>query len=187
MMQSCGHVVDWEPSSPTRVRIAGARASKRVSVSISVKPGTPDGHTIRMSGYGHQGIKGACRVTFSSGSSHPFFERDGADIICEVPISFPQAALGTRIDVPTLRGRAAVKVPAGTQSGKKLRLKGKGLPGPRPGQTGDQLVRLQVETPSHLSDEQRSLLEQFEKLSGGHIQSEPKRQSFLQSLKDFFD
>ena len=86
----------------------------------------------------------------------------------------------------TVLAAKVLKDPAAYE-GKKLRLKGKGLPGPRPGQTGDQLVRLQVETPSQLSEEQRALLEQFEELSGGHIQSEPKRQSFLQSLKDFFD
>ncbi len=164
-------------------------SKQEVAVDITIKPGTPDGHTVRMTGYGHQGRQGGKAGDLLVGvtvEAHPFFDRDGDDIICEVPISFPQAALGTKIDVPTLSGRVKVKVPAGTQSGKKLRLRGKGLPRRQGGKTGDQLVKLQVETPTTLSDEQRELLERLQELSGTNVESEPKRQSFLESLKEFF-
>jgi len=102
-----------------------------------------------------------------------------------VPISFVQAALGTEIDAPTLEGRVSLRVPEGTQNGKVMRLRGKGLPDLRGGERGDQYVRIFVEVPTQLSDDQRALLERFAELSGEEVS--PVTKGFLDKLRDLFD
>ncbi len=166
---------------------------EEVSITLPIPPGIATGHKLRLDGEGHAGRRGGMGgdlyVVVQVGE-HPFFERSGDDLVCEVPIGFPQAALGGTIEVPTLGGKARVKVPAGTQSGKTLRLRGKGLPGVRGRGTGDQLVKLQVETPSRLTDRQKELLEEFERISfeeAGKEPPEPRRKSFLDKLKELFD
>jgi molecular chaperone DnaJ len=115
---------------------------------------------------------------------HPIFQREGRDVICEVPISFPQAALGHELEVPTLEGKVKLKIPAGTQSGKVLRLSGKGIPSLQGYGRGDQLVVVRVETPSRLTARQRELLEEFARESGEEVH--PMGKGFFDKVKEMF-
>jgi molecular chaperone DnaJ len=112
------------------------------------------------------------------------FERQGEDLFCEIPIKFTLASLGGTIEVPTLSGKASLKIPPATQSGTTFRLRDKGLPSLRGGHRGDQLVRVQVEVPTSLSSEQRKILEEFARVSGDA--SEPTSKSFFEKAKKFF-
>ena len=165
---------------------------QQVTMQIPVPPGIATGHKLRLDGEGHAGRRGGAPgdlYVLIEVEPHAFFERRDDDLVCEVPISFPQAALGATVEVPTLEGKAKVKVPPGTQSGKTLRLRGRGLPAVRGRATGDQLVRLQIETPTHLDAEQRELLERLEAtLHGEDGEGTPsRRRSFLDKLKELFD
>ncbi len=111
---------------------------------------------------------------------HPIFRREETEVVCEMPISFTQAALGAHIDVPTLDGPVSMKIPAGTQSGKVFRLRGKGIPSLGGSGRGDQHVRVLVETPTHLTKEQKDLLERFAALSGEKTQ--PATRTFWQKV-----
>ena len=115
---------------------------------------------------------------------HAIFVREDAEVLCEVPISFSQAALGAHIEVPTLEGKVKMRVPSGTQSGKVFRLKGKGIHHLHGGGRGDQHVRVVVETPTDLSSEQRELLERFAELGGGRTQ--PQVKGFLEKVRELF-
>ena len=114
-----------------------------------------------------------------------FFERDGADLHCEVPVTMVQAALGAEIDVPTLEGKVKLKVPEGTQSGKVLRLRGKGLPTLRSSTRGDQLLHIFVETPTRLTGKQRELLETFAEETDSKVS--PQNKSFLDKIRELLD
>jgi molecular chaperone DnaJ len=116
---------------------------------------------------------------------HPLFVREGSDLICEVPIPFVQAALGAEIEVPTLEGKVVLRVAEGTQTGKLLRLRGKGLPTVSGGPRGDQLVRLFVEVPTRLTAPQRELLERFAEETSTEVS--PVTKGFLDKLRDLFD
>jgi molecular chaperone DnaJ len=143
---------------------------------------------LRVPGEGEAGISGGPPgdlFVVISIRQHPLFVRDGADLHCEVPIPFAQAALGAEIDVPTLEGKVKLRIPEGTQSGKVLRLRGKGLYTLRSSGRGDQLVRIFVEVPTRLTDRQRDLLEQFAQESGTEVS--PVTRGFLEKLKDLFD
>ena len=113
---------------------------------------------------------------------HPIFSREGTEVLCEMPISMAQAALGGQIDVPTLDGKDALKIPAGTQTGKTFRMRGKGIPSRQGFGRGDQHVTVFVETPTHLTKEQRELLERFAQLSGE--ETHPRTRSFWQKVGD---
>ena len=115
---------------------------------------------------------------------HPFFKRDGVDVICEVPISFTQAALGVEVEVPTLEGKLAVNIPAGTQPGHLLRLRGKGIPDLRGYGRGDQIVEVAVEIPTKLSARQRELLEEFAREEGEEVA--PAAKGFFEKMKEMF-
>ncbi len=115
---------------------------------------------------------------------HPIFLRDNLDILCDIPISFVQAALGAEIDVPTLDGKVKVKIPAGTQSGKVFRLKGKGIKDVQGYRQGDQHVRITVETPTHLTTRQKELLKEFAALGGEEIN--PLSKGFFEKVKQLF-
>jgi len=115
---------------------------------------------------------------------HPLFGRQSNDVVCEVPISFPQAALGAEIEVPTLEGKLKMKVPGGTQSGNVFRLRGKGVVDLHSGGRGDQLVRVVVETPRKLSAKQRELLEEFARLDGADVH--PMSKGFFEKVKELF-
>ena len=143
---------------------------------------------LRLAGEGEAGIGGGPPgdlYVVMNVRPHPLFTREGADLHCEVPISLVQAALGAEIEVPTLEGKVALRVPEGTQPGKVMRLRGKGLPSLRTGERGDQYVRIFVEVPTKLSEEQRELLEQFAELAGEEVS--PVTKGFLDKLRDLFD
>jgi molecular chaperone DnaJ len=116
---------------------------------------------------------------------HPLFVRQDNDIIIEVPISFPQAALGSEIEVPTLEGKVKLKIPPGTQSGKILRLKGKGIVDLHGYGRGDELVKIVVETPKRLTPRQREILEEFARISGEDV-NHPLSKGFVDKLKEMF-
>jgi molecular chaperone DnaJ len=162
-------------------------ARKTQNLSVKVPPGVDTGSRLKLRGEGENGFNGGpagdLYVVLNVGE-HPLFIRQDADIICEVPVSFPQAALGTEIDVPTLEGKVGMKLPPGTQSGSVFRLKGKGAPDVRGYGRGDQLVRVTVETPRELSARQRELLEEFAKISGEDVT--PMTKGFLDKVKELF-
>ncbi len=138
---------------------------EQASVEVKVPAGVDTGTRLKLSGEGEPaaggvGPPGDLYVVVQV-REHPIFKREETEILCEVPLSFTQAALGATIDVPTLDGPSKLKIPAGTQSGKVFRLKGKGVPSLQGNGRGDQHVRVFVETPTHLSREQRDLLERF--------------------------
>ncbi len=116
--------------------------------------------------------------------SHEFFRREGDDVICSVPVSFPQATLGAEIEIPTLSGKGKLRIPSGTQSGTVLRIRGKGIPRRVVGGRGDQLVEVTVEVPVELSDRAKDLIQELCDEIGTEVQ--PQRRTFLEKLKDLF-
>ena len=115
---------------------------------------------------------------------HPLFTRDEENVLCEVPLSFPQAALGCALEVPTLDGKVQMKIPSGTQPGASFRLKGKGIPHLRGPGRGDQVVKVRIEVPKELNDEQRQLLEKLSAAFGDEVHPEGK--SFFDKVKELF-
>ena len=157
------------------------------SIQVRVPPGVDDGARLRLSGEGEAGVAGGPAgdlYVVIHVKSHPLFERDGADLHCEVPIPFVKATLGGEIDVPTLDGKVTMRIPEGTQSGTVLRLRGKGVPTLRQRERGDQLVRIFVEVPTKLTDRQRELLEQFADATGTDVS--PVAKGFMDKLRDLF-
>src|SRR5436309_3409530 len=153
-------------------------------LSIKVPPGVDSGSRLKLRGEGeagtNAGMSGDLYVMLSV-REHPLFVREGTDVVCEVPLSFAQAALGTEIEVPTLDGKARVKIPAGTQSGQVFKLKGRGIPDLNGYGRGDEVIRVLVETPRKLSPRQRELLEDFARISGEEVH--PLSKSFLEKVK----
>ena len=151
--------------------------------------GVEDGTRIRLAGEGEAGLRGGPAgdlYIFLSVKPHPFFQRDGADLYCRVPISFIQAALGGDFSVPTLDGSdAKVKIPEGTQSGKQFRIKHKGMPVLRSRDVGDLYIQAVVETPQSLTKRQRELLQEFESISSQ--KTHPEAAGFFGKMRDFFD
>lgn len=168
----------------------GGKGMKRVrrKVKVRVPKGVDQGTRLRMSGSGNAGTHGGGSgdlYVYIIIKPHKFFRREGADVIVEVPISFVQAALGATVQVPTLDGAVDMKVPAGTQSGRVLRLKGKGIPFLRGAGRGDEHVIVKVLTPQNLSARQEELLREFGELSGDKVN--PEQKSFLDNLKKKFN
>lgn len=156
-------------------------------LSVKIPAGVDTGTRVRLAGEGEPGEQGGAPgdlYVVVHVREHPIFVREDQEVLCEVPISFTQAALGAQIDVPTLEGKVKMKVPAGTQTGKVFRLRGKGIPHLHGGPRGDQHVRVVVETPTELNDKQRELLEQFAALSGEA--SHPQSKSFFDKVKELF-
>ncbi len=163
------------------------RIRKQESLSVKIPPGVDNGSRLKLRGEGEAGYGGGMPgdlYVVVHVKEHPLFARQENDVVIEVPISFPQAAMGAEIDVPTLDGKLKLKVPAGTQSGKVFRLKGKGLVDLHGYGRGDELVRIVVETPRHLTREQRHLLEEFAKASGEEMH--PMAKGFVDKLKEMF-
>ena len=161
------------------------RRTRRVKVKIPA--GVDQGSRLRLAGEGEAGLRGGPQGDLYISlrvRSHSIFKRDGNNIICEVPISFTQAALGARISVPTLNGRVRLKIPPGTQTNKIFRLKGQGIPYLRSSGRGDQWVRVVVETPVSLSEEQKELLRKFGELRQGNGQ--PRMKDFFDKVKRIF-
>ena len=164
------------------------RVTRDRTLSVNIPQGVEDGTRIRLAGEGEAGVRGGPPgdlYIFLSLATHEFFQRDGADLHCRVPISMVAAALGGEFEVPTIdKGKTKVKVPAGTQSGRRFRIASKGMPVLRSRQTGDMYVQVMVETPQNLTKKQQELLAEFEKLSSGATQ--PEAAGFFTKVKDFF-
>jgi molecular chaperone DnaJ len=161
---------------------------KERKLSVDVPPGVEEGTRIRLSGEGQAGMNGGPPgdlYIFVSVKAHSIFQREGHDLYCRAPVSFVTAALGGKIDVPTLDGKKSkIGIPEGTQSGRQFRLRGKGMPVLRGGgMSGDLYVEVAVETPVKLNKKQKELLKQFDAESeeGTH----PESEGFLSKLKDF--
>jgi molecular chaperone DnaJ len=164
------------------------RVEGQQTINVRIPPGVDDGTRLRLTGEGEAGIAGGPSgdlYVVISVRPHELFERDGPDIVCEVPITMVQAALGAEFAVPTVEGKVTLKIPAGTQSGKVLRLRGKGVPTLRSSQRGDQLIRIFVETPTRLTKTQRELLEQFADETDSKVS--PQHKGFLDKLREVFD
>jgi molecular chaperone DnaJ len=178
---------------------ASCRGSGRVegqqTIQVKVPPGVENGARLRVSGEGEAGIAGGPPgdlYVVMALRKHPLFEREGTDLHIEVPVPFVQAALGAEIEVPTLEGRVNLQIPEGTQSGRVLRLRGKGLPPLQPRldpaqlkkMRGDLYVRVFVEVPTKLNARQRELLEEFAQQSGHEVS--PTTRGFVEKLRDLF-
>jgi molecular chaperone DnaJ len=164
------------------------RVRKAESLSVKIPPGVDNGSRLKLRNEGEAGFGGGPSgdlYVVIHVKEHALFVRQDNDVIIEVPISFPQAALGTEIEVPTLEGKVHLKIPAGTQSGKVLRLKGKGIIDLHGYGRGDQLVRVSVETPRSLTARQRELLEEFAQLDGKAV-NHPLSKGFVDKLKEMF-
>ncbi len=156
-------------SDPCQKCAGAGRVSQSRTLSVNIPAGIEDGTRIRLAGEGEAGLRGGPAgdlYIFLSIKPHAFFQRDGADIFCRVPVSITTAALGGQFEVPTVDGgRTRVKVAEGSQSGRQFRLKGRGMPVMRSRQAGDMYVQIVVETPQSLSRRQRELLDEFERAS----------------------
>jgi molecular chaperone DnaJ len=175
-----------------RERCGDCRGAGRVeseqTISVRVPPGVDSGTRLRLSGEGEAGVAGGPPgdlYVVIGFKPHPLFERDGADVHCEVPIQFVQAALGSEIEVPTVDGKVTLQIPPGIQSGKRMRLRGKGVRTLRSAARGDQLVHIFVETPTKLTARQRELLEAFAEESDTEVS--PATKGFLDKLRDLFE
>lgn len=164
------------------------RVEKERALSVNIPAGVETGTRIRLGGEGEAGLRGGPAgdlYIFIEVSKHKLFEREGLNLYCNVPVSMTSAALGGDIEVPTIDGgRSRVKIPAGSQSGRQMRLRGKGMPALRGSGTGDMFIELAVETPVNLTSKQKELLREFEELSEDN---NPESKSFFSSVKSFWD
>jgi molecular chaperone DnaJ len=167
------------------------RVQETKTLSVKIPGGVDTGDRIRLSGEGEAGEAGAPPGDLYvevSVKDHPIFNRDGANLYCEVPISFATACLGGELEVPTLSGKVALKIPGETQTGRLFRLKGKGVKPVRGGAVGDLMCRVKIETPVNLSKDQLELVRQLEEsLTGGGSQHSPQAHGWLDGVKQFFD
>jgi molecular chaperone DnaJ len=167
------------------------RVQETKTLSVKVPAGVDTGDRIRLAGEGEAGERGGPAGDLYvqiQVKDHEIFTRDGANLYCEVPISFATACLGGEIEVPTLDGKVMLKIPAETQTGKLFRLRGKGVKPVRGGAVGDLLCRVQIETPVHLTKEQKELIQQLgDSLSGGGKHHSPQEHSWTDGVKSFFD
>ncbi|UWQ24779.1 molecular chaperone DnaJ [Leisingera aquaemixtae] len=165
------------------------RVEKDRSLSVNIPAGVETGTRIRLAGEGEAGLRGGPPgdlYIFVEVSAHKLFERDGNNLYCRVPVSMAKAALGGSIEVPTIDGgRGRVQIPEGSQSGRQMRLRGKGMPALRGGATGDMFIELAVETPMNLTTRQKELLREFEDISAEN--TNPESRSFFSSVKSFWD
>lgn len=177
-------------SDPCNNCHGAGRVEKEKTLSVKIPAGVDNGDRIRLSGEGEAGPNGGPAGDLYveiSVESHEIFSRDGADLSCEVPVSFATAALGGEIEVPTLDGSVSLKIPAETQTGKVFRLRGKGVKPVRGGATGDLLCRVEIEVPVHLNKEQKELLKKFEaSVKAGGSKHSPRESSWLDTVKRFF-
>ncbi len=161
------------------------RQLRRRTVKVKIPAGVHDGQAVRVTGEGEAGENGAAPGdlhVYIAVKEHPVFTRHHNDLVCQVPITFAEAALGATIEVPTLKGTDSLEVPAGTQHGEVFKLKGKGLPDVRSYRQGDQLVQIVIEVPKKLNDKQKQLLREFSASEQGRITQE--RKGFFDKIKD---
>jgi molecular chaperone DnaJ len=159
---------------------------KRVSRKVTIPAGVDDQTQLRIPGEGQPspdgGPPGDC-YCFINVSEHPLFQRRGQHLICQVPITYPQATLGARIEVPTLDGREEIEIPAGTQPGEIFSLKGRGMPDPRYHTRGDLHIQVHVEVPKKLTPEHEQILRELADMENAHVT--PKRKSFFEKLREY--
>lgn len=174
------------PESPCNACNGAGKEAKTSEIKIQIPAGIEEGMRLRVPGQGDAGETGAPRgdlYCVIREADHKIFQRSGADVITEIPMAFGQMALGAKVEVPTLRGRAEMKIPAGTQSGKVFRLRGEGLPHMEGRGRGDQLVRVFIEVPTKLTDRQKELLEEF-----GDIEDKKTGQkSLFEKIANYFN
>ncbi len=174
--------------NPCKSCRGAGRVEKDRSLSVNIPAGVETGTRIRLAGEGEAGMRGGPSgdlYIFIEVREHELFERDGPNLFCRVPVTMGSAALGGSIEVPTIDGgRGRVQVPAGSQSGRQMRLRGKGMPHLRGGSTGDMIIELAVETPVNLTSRQKEILREFEELSE---ENNPEGSSFFSSVKSFWE
>jgi molecular chaperone DnaJ len=182
--QGRGQVIE----QPCPTCSGSGRVTRSRTLAVNIPPGVEDGTRIRLAGEGEAGVRGGPSgdlYIFLSIAAHAFFQRDGADLHCRVPVSMVTAALGGEFELPTIDGSdSRVKIPPGTQSGRRFRLSGKGMPVLRSKQSGDMYVQVMVETPQNLTKRQRELLMEFEQLSSHD--THPEATGFFGKVKEFF-
>ena len=173
---------------PCRTCGGNGRQQKDRSLSVNIPAGVETGTRIRLSGEGEAGLRGGPTgdlYIFVEVQEHDIFLRDGVNLYCQVPVAMTTAAMGGDVEVPTIDGgRSRVKVPEGSQTGRQMRLRGKGMPALRGGSSGDMVIELAVETPVKLTSKQKELLREFEKLSE---ENNPNQSSFFSKVKSFWD
>ncbi len=174
--------------NPCKTCGGAGRVEKDRSLSVNIPAGVETGTRIRLAGEGEAGLRGGPAgdlYIFIEVSDHQLFQRDGVNLYCRVPVSMAKAAMGGDIEVPTIDGgRSRVKVPAGSQSGRQMRLRGKGMPALRGGPAGEMFIELAVETPVNLTSRQKELLAEFEELSE---ENNPESSGFFRKVKTFWD
>lgn len=174
-------------SEPCKECRGKGTVKRNKKLKVKIPAGVDNGSRLRVSNEGEAGAKGGSSgdlYVYLYVKPHKFFERDGTTVLCEVPINIVQATLGADIKVPTLDGQVTMKIPEGTQPGKVMRIKGKGIPSLRNSSRGDQLVRIKVVVPTKLSDKQKDALRKFADISKDNIN--PEEKSFMDKVKDFF-
>ncbi len=173
---------------PCKTCHGAGRVEKEKSLSVNIPAGVETGTRIRLAGEGEAGMRGGPAgdlYIFIEVINHDLFERENNNLFCRVPVSIASAALGGEIEVPTIDGgRSRVKIPEGSQSGRQMRLRGKGMPALRGGGAGDMFIELAVETPVNLTSRQREILKEFDKLSE---ENNPHGSKFFKSVKGFWD
>ncbi len=183
--QGAGEMID-DPCADCQ---GAGRITKERTLSVTIPAGVEDGTRIRLANEGEAGLRGGPSgdlYIFLSIAPHEFFQRDGADIFCLVPIAMTTAALGGHIEVPTVEGgRSRVKIPDGSQTGKQFRLKSKGMPVMRSKTTGDMYIQVEVETPKNLTRKQKDILKEFDKASSE--KTNPDSSGFFSRVKEFFE
>ncbi|MEQ5828262.1 MULTISPECIES: molecular chaperone DnaJ [Sulfitobacter] len=174
--------------NPCKKCRGAGRVEKERTLSVNIPAGVETGTRIRLAGEGEAGMRGGPSgdlYIFIEVAEHELFERDGPNLFCRVPVSMSTAALGGNIEVPTIDGgRGRVQIPAGSQSGRQMRLRGKGMPPLRGGGVGDMIIELAVETPVNLTNRQKELLREFE---GEAQNNNPESSNFFSSVKSFWD
>ena len=174
--------------NPCKACGGAGRMEKDRSLSVNIPAGVETGTKIRLAGEGEAGLRGGPTgdlYIFIDVVEHALFQRDGAQLYCRVPVSMASAALGGDIEVPTIDGgRSRVKIPSGSQSGRQMRLRGKGMPALRGGGTGDMFIELAVETPVNLTSRQKELMREFDELGENNS---PESSSFFSRVKSFWD
>ena len=174
--------------NPCKACHGQGRVEKERALSVNIPAGVETGTRIRLAGEGEAGMRGGPSgdlYIFIEVQDHELFQRDGTHLFCRVPVSMASAALGGDIEVPTIDGgRSRVKVPEGSQSGRQMRLKAKGMPALRGGAPGDMFIELAVETPVNLTARQKEILREFDKIEA---ENNPQASSFFKSVKSFWD
>ena len=176
---------------PCRSCSGSGRVRKEKTLQVNIPAGVEDGTRIRLADEGEAGTRGGPTgdlYVFLTVDEHPFFERQGADLYCQVPVPMTTAALGGEIEVPTIEGgRSRVKVPPGTQTGHKMRLRGKGMSVLRSAMRGDMYIDILVETPVDLTSKQKDLLRQFEAAGQNDEKHSPQSHGFFSKVREFFE